>query len=61
VILAWKKRLDTLGKDITIYNEGRALSGLAEDVDGDGALLLRTDDGTLHRLLAGDVSLSPPM
>jgi BirA family biotin operon repressor/biotin-[acetyl-CoA-carboxylase] ligase len=60
VMLAWKKRLDTLGKVITIYNEGRALSGLAEDVDGDGALLLRTDDGTLHRLLAGDVSLSPP-
>jgi biotin-(acetyl-CoA carboxylase) ligase len=32
--------------------------GVAEGVDEEGALLLRTEDGTLHRLLAGDVTLS---
>jgi biotin-(acetyl-CoA carboxylase) ligase len=30
---------------------------MAEAIDEAGALLLRTDDGQLHRLLAGDVTL----
>ena len=60
VILAWKKRLTMLGQTITLYNEGRAISGRAVDVDSDGALLLLTDDGTRYRFLAGDVSLSSP-
>jgi biotin-(acetyl-CoA carboxylase) ligase len=33
------------------------LRGLAEDVDEDGALLLRLADGQLERILAGDVSV----
>jgi biotin-(acetyl-CoA carboxylase) ligase len=33
------------------------LAGIMEDVDGDGALLLRTDEGTLQRFSVGDVSL----
>jgi BirA family biotin operon repressor/biotin-[acetyl-CoA-carboxylase] ligase len=32
--------------------------GVAESVDADGALLLRTPSGALRRLLAGDVTLA---
>jgi BirA family biotin operon repressor/biotin-[acetyl-CoA-carboxylase] ligase len=54
----WAARLATLGQPVQALTGGRALNGVAEAVDEDGALLLRTPDGALHRLLAGVVSLS---
>ncbi len=53
----WAARLATLGQHVTVTTPGGALEGLAEDVDADGALLLRRPDGRLERLLAGDVSV----
>jgi BirA family biotin operon repressor/biotin-[acetyl-CoA-carboxylase] ligase len=54
---AWIARLVTLGRRVEAKTEATSLVGLAESVDDDGALLLRTDDGALHRLLAADVTL----
>jgi BirA family biotin operon repressor/biotin-[acetyl-CoA-carboxylase] ligase len=66
----WSRRLATLGQHVTarLGNQAAAakggppqyLSGVAQGVDVDGALLLRTADGTVHRLLAADVSLREP-
>lgn len=53
----WKKHLVTLQKVVRAEIAGRNVEGVAEDVDEDGALILRKDDGVLERLLAGDVSL----
>ena len=53
----WAARLATLGRTVTVTAAGGQISGTAEAVDEDGALLVRTPDGTLHRLLAGDVTL----
>ncbi|MBU1879335.1 MAG: hypothetical protein KJ734_10330, partial [Chloroflexi bacterium] len=53
----WAARLETLGQPVTVTTPGRVLGGIAEDVDEDGALLLRLPDGRLERLLAGDVTL----
>jgi biotin-(acetyl-CoA carboxylase) ligase len=39
---------------------GPELSGLAEGIDADGALLVRCDDGRTERVLAGDVTLQEP-
>ena len=33
------------------------LTGQAEALDDTGALMVRTDDGVLHRVLSGDVSV----
>ena len=33
------------------------IKGTAEDVDPQGALLIRAADGTLHRVVAGDIAL----
>lgn len=55
----WSRRLVTLGRRVEVTGGGGRIAGLAEGVDEDGALLLRTADGTLHRLLAGDVTLAP--
>lgn len=58
VVARWRKALDTLGKRVTVRGRDSTLSGLAEDVDAAGRLLLRTDDGALHVLSEGDVTLA---
>ena len=52
---AWKAMASTLGQDVLVRGEQRELRGIAEDLDDSGALLLRTPDGKLERVLAGDV------
>jgi BirA family biotin operon repressor/biotin-[acetyl-CoA-carboxylase] ligase len=53
---AWRARLVTLGRRVNIRQSGADLAGAAEDVDADGALLLRRDDGVLQTITWGDVS-----
>ena len=50
----WREQSSTLGQEVLVKAERRELRGVAEDIDTDGALLLRTEDG-LERVLAGDV------
>ena len=57
LLAAWAARLVTLRRRVEARAGAQAWVGLAEAVDDDGALLLRTDDGALHRLLAADVTL----
>jgi BirA family biotin operon repressor/biotin-[acetyl-CoA-carboxylase] ligase len=51
---AWKRRSSTLGHQVLVRSEGAELSGLAEDIDETGALVLLRD-GRRERVLAGDV------
>jgi BirA family biotin operon repressor/biotin-[acetyl-CoA-carboxylase] ligase len=53
----WTARLATLGQPVQVTIPEGVLRGVAESVDEDGALLLRTPDGECRRLLAGDVTL----
>jgi BirA family biotin operon repressor/biotin-[acetyl-CoA-carboxylase] ligase len=52
---AWKSMASTLGQDVLVRGEQRELRGIAEDLDEDGALLLRTPEGKIERVVAGDV------
>lgn len=54
---AWRDKLATLGKKVTVVMGGRVLEGIAASVDEGGALWLRRDDGKLTRIVAGDVNL----
>lgn len=54
----WAARLATLGQPVEVTTSEGVLRGVAESVDEDGALLLRTPGGALRRLLAGDVTLA---
>lgn len=46
----------TLGREVSVRDGGgRTISGLAETIDGEGALVLRTDDGRQQRVLAGEI------
>ena len=53
----WRARLETLGREVTVTFREERHTGLAEDVDAEGNLLLRTADGSLMTLEAGEVSL----
>ena len=55
---AWRSRLSTLGRDVRIIGPtGDEFNGRAEDVSRDGALLVRTQDGQLVSVVAGEVTL----
>jgi BirA family biotin operon repressor/biotin-[acetyl-CoA-carboxylase] ligase len=53
----WCSRLATLGRQVEVVTSQGVLTGLAEGVTEAGELLLRTTDGTLHQLAAGDVTI----
>jgi len=53
----WRERLETIGRQVRVHVGSTVEDGVAEGVAADGALLLRRADGSLLRLLAGDVTL----
>ena len=61
----YRGHLSTLGQSVRLTWPGDPAKvsllgeGVAEDVDEEGALLLRHADGTLERMIAGEVSLRP--
>ncbi|UCC15977.1 MAG: biotin--[acetyl-CoA-carboxylase] ligase [Dehalococcoidales bacterium] len=57
VFCEWRDRLVTLGKDVRVTSGKEVFEGVAESVDTDGCLLVRSPDGSLNRVVAGDVTL----
>lgn len=58
VYQVWRSRLETLGRRVRATLGERVEEGVAEDVDAEGNLLVRRDDGRLAVVEAGDVTLS---
>ena len=57
ILDAWREASVTLGQAVQVQTGAGLLSGIAEDIGPDGALLLRTAVGELRRVTAGDVQL----
>jgi BirA family transcriptional regulator, biotin operon repressor / biotin---[acetyl-CoA-carboxylase] ligase len=53
----WKSRLGTLGQKVQVNLGDAVCSGLAESVTKEGNLMLRQRDGSLIKIVAGDVNL----
>ncbi len=53
---AYRAHCLTLGRQVAFTHEGQQRTGIAQDVDDSGALLVQTPDGPL-RLFAGEVSV----
>ncbi len=51
----WEQQCVTLGRRVRIHIGERAVSGRAESLDTDGALIVRSDHGRLERIIGGDV------
>ncbi len=53
----YRARCVTLGRAVRVIEVAGEFQGVAEAVDDAGALLVRDEQGTLRRVLAGDVSI----
>ena len=51
----WRSQLVTLGRTVEVQQGNSVISGIAEDVDESGELLLRRHSGELVRITWGDV------
>jgi BirA family biotin operon repressor/biotin-[acetyl-CoA-carboxylase] ligase len=54
IIQNWKEKSDTLGRHVKIETQNESIKGIAQDIDDSGALILKTDDGDIKKLFAGD-------
>lgn len=52
----WMRRCSTLGRRVVIHIGDRRVTGRAEALDDEGALLVRTEFGTIERIIGGDVT-----
>ena len=56
VVVAWKQHARFFGTRVRVTAGRDRLEGVAEDLDDDGALRLRLDDGSTTRVVAGEVT-----
>jgi len=54
----WRQLSAVLGRRVTIQIGPRSVRGTAVDIDPQGALILKEENGSRQRFLAGDVTLS---
>ncbi len=54
----WKALNNTIGSWVKVSDGENEIEGEALDIDNDGFLLVRKEDGTISRIISGDVSFS---
>jgi BirA family transcriptional regulator, biotin operon repressor / biotin---[acetyl-CoA-carboxylase] ligase len=57
IIEEWKKNSDILHKKVAVILNDRTIRGIAVDVEGDGSLLVRTDDGDNINVVANEIQV----
>jgi BirA family biotin operon repressor/biotin-[acetyl-CoA-carboxylase] ligase len=60
ILACGRERSAILGSPVDVLAGDERWSGLAVDLDADGALLVRKDNGSLRRVVAGEVSIRMP-
>lgn len=55
LVETWRGLLNTLGQSVQIQTSRGVISGVVEDVDARGALLICDENGHTHRVLVGDI------
>jgi BirA family biotin operon repressor/biotin-[acetyl-CoA-carboxylase] ligase len=55
IVAGWKSHARLFGREVTVANGRARATGIAEDLDAEGALLLRSKEGTIVRIVAGEL------
>ena len=59
VLDEWRKYSCTLGQEVKVIAPDMTYYGTAVDIDDEGLLIVRKEDGTVEKVVAGDVSIRP--
>ena len=59
ILEEWKKYTNTLNQEVKVLAPDETYYGKAIDIDEDGLLVVKKEDGTVVKVLAGDVSVRP--
>jgi BirA family transcriptional regulator, biotin operon repressor / biotin---[acetyl-CoA-carboxylase] ligase len=51
---SWRRYSDTLGRPVEVTYQGEIIKGVAQDIADDGALIVKTKDGTVRKIVSGD-------
>jgi BirA family biotin operon repressor/biotin-[acetyl-CoA-carboxylase] ligase len=57
ILRRWRDLTATLGKTVRVTLADETLTGIAEDIDKEGMLLVRLPSGAIRTINSGDVSL----
>jgi BirA family biotin operon repressor/biotin-[acetyl-CoA-carboxylase] ligase len=57
ILKQWKRYAGFLGQEVEVTDRNEKITGLAYDVDKDGALILMLENGAFKHVFVGDVSL----
>ncbi len=55
ILNQWKQRCPTFKKNITVLQEKQKLTGLFFDLDEEGCLVLKANDGKMIKIITGDI------
>ena len=55
----WCRYSCTLGQEVKVIAPDMTYFGTAEDIDEEGLLIVRREDGSKEKVVAGDVSIRP--
>ena len=55
----WRRYSCTLGQEVKVIAPDMTYFGTAEDIDEEGLLVVRREDGSKEKVVAGDVSIRP--
>lgn len=59
VLEEWKQYSCTLGQEVKVIAPDKTYLGTAIDIDEEGLLMVRKEDGIVEKVVAGDVSIRP--
>lgn len=54
ILWIWRRYSDTLGRLVEVTCQDEVVVGVAQDVDEDGSLLVKTRDGSIRKIVSGD-------
>ena len=60
VMQQWRRMTDIIGQRVRVDVMGTRHAGTVEAVDDDGVLILKDDQGEIHRIISGDVAKVRP-
>jgi BirA family transcriptional regulator, biotin operon repressor / biotin---[acetyl-CoA-carboxylase] ligase len=54
LLWSWRRYSDTLGRPVEVTYQDEIITGIAQDVDEDGSLIVKLNDGSVKRIVSGD-------